>query len=355
MGSIIARKRGDGSFGYRAQIILKRKGKILHREARTFDRREAAKSWMARREVELSEPGALARTEDPKLSIVIERYIAESKKKIGRTKLHVLNKIKTYEIADLHCNHIKSEHCVTFANALLVTGMKPQTVNNYLSHIGAIFAVAKPAWGYPLDRQALKDALVVTRRMGITGKSGSRNRRPTLDELDRLMEYFGKVKQRRPASVPMQKIVAFGIFSTRRQEEITKIHIRDYDEKHSRVLVRDMKHPGDKMGNDTWCDLSPEAVSIIKSVRHKERIFPYTTDAISAAFTRACLFLGIDNLHFHDLRHEGVSRLFEMGKTIPQVASVSGHRSWSSLKRYTHLRQTGDKYENWKWLNVVTK
>ncbi|MDU6372818.1 MAG: site-specific integrase, partial [Bradyrhizobium sp.] len=53
-------------------------------------------------------------------------------------------------------------------------------------------------------------------------------------------------------------------------------------------------------------------------------------------------------------RHDGVSRLFEMGHNVPQVAAVSGHRSWSSLKRYTHLRQTGNKYEGWKWLEVVT-
>jgi hypothetical protein len=42
-------------------------------------------------------------------------------------------------------------------------------------------------------------------------------------------------------------------------------------------------------------------------------------------------------------------KAFEMGKTIPQAAAASGHRSWSSLKRYTHIRQTGDKYANWKW------
>jgi len=59
--------------------------------------------------------------------------------------------------------------------------------------------------------------------------------------------------------------------------------------------------------------------------------------------------LGIDDLHFHDLRHEGCSRLFELGWTIPQVASVSGHRSWQSLKRYSHLRQSGDKLACWRW------
>jgi integrase len=83
--------------------------------------------------------------------------------------------------------------------------------------------------------------------------------------------------------------------------------------------------------------------------RRGKEIFPYSVDAIGAAFTRACKILGIEDLHFHDLRHDGISRLFEMGKTIPQAASVSGHRSWSSLKRYSHLRQTGDKYSGWKW------
>ncbi|MET3579963.1 hypothetical protein ABID19_002994 [Mesorhizobium robiniae] len=55
------------------------------------------------------------------------------------------------------------------------------------------------------------------------------------------------------------------------------------------------------------------------------------------------------------MRHDGVSRLFELGFNIPKVASNSGHRSWTSLKRYTHLRQTGDKYDGWKWLTEVTK
>lgn len=68
---------------------------------------------------------------------------------------------------------------------------------------------------------------------------------------------------------------------------------------------------------------------------------------------RACYLLGIEDLHFHDLRHEGVSRLFELGWTIPHAASVSGHRSWQSLKRYTHIRQRGDKYAGWKWVAMV--
>lgn len=345
MGTIVARKRSDGTTAYRAQIIIKQKGSIVHQEARTFDRRQAAKAWLARRETELAAPGGLERRPDPPLRDVIDRYVAESRKEIGRTKAQVLATIKTYDIADLACSKVTSAEIVAFARALPVA---PQTVQNYLSHLSAVFAVARPAWGYPLDQQAIKDAFAVAKRMGLTAKGRARDRRPTLAELDRIMEHFGEVRAKRPRSMPMRKIIAFAIFSTRRQEEITRIAWADYDK--TRVLVRDMKHPGDKAGNDTWCDLPPEATAIIETMpRTKGPIFPYSTDAISAAFTRACAVLGIEDLHFHDLRHDGVSRLFEMGRTIPQAASVSGHRSWQSLKRYTHLRQSGDKYERWRW------
>ncbi|HEX9470146.1 MAG TPA: tyrosine-type recombinase/integrase, partial [Bradyrhizobium sp.] len=339
MGTVIPRKLGDGSTRYQAQLLIKRSGKTVHREGRTFERKQAASAWLEKRETELAKPGALERLkeQDPPLALVIDRYVDESIKEIGRTKAQVLRAIKSYDIANKNCSKIGSEDIVAFANQL-VAKMTPQTVANYLSHLGAVFAIAKPAWGYPLDQSAMKDAFVVTKRLGVSSKSRERNRRPTLDELDKLMEHFGARLKRRPSSVPMQKIIGFAIFSTRRQEEITRIGWIDLDTEGSRVLVRDMKNPGEKIGNDVWCDLPAQALQIILSMpKTCDEIFPFSTDAVGAAFTRAGQFLEIDDLHFHDLRHDGVSRLFEIGLNIPRVASVSGHRSWTSLKRYTHL------------------
>lgn len=48
--------------------------------------------------------------------------------------------------------------------------------------------------------------------------------------------------------------------------------------------------------------------------------------------------LGLADLHFHDLRHEAVSRLVEGGLSDQEVASISGHKSMQMLRRYTHLR-----------------
>jgi integrase len=355
MGTIIPRKRKDGSTGYNAQLVMKRNGKIVHRETRTFDRKQAASAWLEKREKELAKPGGIERTKvaDPTLSLVIDRYTLESIKEIGRTKAQVLRAIKTYDLASKPCSEITSADIIAFANQL-VAKVKPQTVANYLAHLGAIFAIARPAWGYPLDQGAMKDAFVVAKRLGVTTKSRERDRRPTLDELDKLMEHFGDRQRRRPSSNPMQKIIAFAIFSTRRLEEITRIRWEDLDVEGSRAMIRDMKNPGEKIGNNVWCDLPAEAVRIAQSMPKKaDEIFPYGTDAIGASFTRACQLLGIEDLHFHDLRHDGVSRLFETGLNIPRVAAVSGHRAWTSLKRYTHLRQIGDKYKGWKWMPLL--
>ncbi|NCQ33515.1 tyrosine-type recombinase/integrase [bacterium] len=67
------------------------------------------------------------------------------------------------------------------------------------------------------------------------------------------------------------------------------------------------------------------------------RILPYNPDSVSAAFDRACVKAGIEDLRFHDLRHEGISRLFAEGLEIQEVALISGHQSWTMLRRYTHI------------------
>lgn len=352
MGSITVRKRKDGSRAFMAQISLMRDGEVVHRESKTFTARREAAGWLARREDDLTrEPELHEIRTDPPLSEVIERYTTESMRKMGRTKAQVLRAIIAHPLAAIRCSRITSADLLAFARGLVDGGRRPQTAMNYMSHLSSVFAIARPAWGYPLDPQVMRDAMMVAKRMGVTSKSRERDRRPTLDELDQLLKHFDTTRARRSDSNPMRDIVLFALFSTRRQEEITRITWADLDDAESRVLVRDMKHPGQKIGNDQWVDLPPEALAVIqRQPRRSGRIFPANVDAISAAFTRACKMLGIEDLHFHDLRHEGISRLFEMGWSIPHVASVSGHRSWQSLKRYTHIRKKGDKYAGWERL-----
>lgn len=62
---------------------------------------------------------------------------------------------------------------------------------------------------------------------------------------------------------------------------------------------------------------------------------PYNFNKVWLDIKRA---VGCADFHFHDLRHEAVSRFVEAGLSDQEVSSISGHRSMQMLKRYTHLR-----------------
>lgn len=361
MGTIVERDRKDGSTAYMARIVINRDGAVYYRETETFDRRPAAVSWIKTREDELAKPGVIEAikaketSEDPTLGDAIDKFTADTEKEIGKTQAHVLRSIKGQPIARMKCSEVKTPDITTLVKSWDVS---PSTRANYLSHLSSVFTVAKPMWGYPLDAAEIAAAFVVLKKLGIISQSNQRDRRPTLEELDKLMAHYQRSEKLRPKRVKMTRLIAFAIFSTRRQDEICRIAWPDFEPEHKRVMVRDMKDPDQKAGNDVWCDLPPEAQLIIEATpKTGEKIFKASARSVSTEFARTCMLLGIENLHFHDLRHDGISRLFEMGYgggSIPHVAAVSGHRSWSSLQRYTHIRQRGDKYANWKWLDYVT-
>lgn len=359
MGTITVRKRRDGSTGYTAQIRIMQKGVTVYQESQTFDRKATAQAWIKRVETEMSVPGAIEKANRSGVTVkeMIDRYLLEYEKlrPLGKTKRATLKAIGETWLGKLEDREITSQKLVEYADRRMTDdGIQAQTVGNDLAHLGAVLSVARPAWGYDIDPMAMPDARKVLRKMGAVTRSKERNRRPTLEELEKLFQYFGEMRDRRKQEIDMVRVTAFALFSTRRQEEITRIKWNALDEQRQMVLITDMKNPGQKYGNDVWCHVPDEAWRIMMSMpKVAEDVFPYNSRSISASFTRACHFLEIDDLHFHDLRHDGVSRLFEMGWDIPKVASVSGHRDWNSMRRYTHLKGNGDPYENWSWLETI--
>lgn len=89
MGTIVGRTRKDGSKAFTAQIVIKKGGVIVHREAETFDRKQAANAWIVKREAELKRPDGLQQKEDPTLAAVIDRFIAESKNLVYSGTCHL--------------------------------------------------------------------------------------------------------------------------------------------------------------------------------------------------------------------------------------------------------------------------
>ncbi|MFB6402837.1 tyrosine-type recombinase/integrase [Pseudomonas putida] len=359
MGTITTRKRKDGSTTYDAQIRIMRKGVKVYQESQTFDRKTTAQAWIRKREAELHEPGAIEKANRSGVTVrhMVEKYLDQYEKlrTLGKTKRATLLAIKETWLGDVVDSELTSQKLVDYAMwRMEKDGIQAQTVGNDLAHLGAVLSVARPAWGYEVDPHAMPDARKVLRKMGAVTRSRERNRRPTLAELEKILKYFEEMRDRRKQEIDMLRVVLFALFSTRRQEEITRIRWDALNEKDQSALITDMKNPGQKYGNDVWCHVPDEAWRILKSMpRVADEVFPYNSKSISASFTRACNFLEMDDLHFHDLRHDGVSRLFEMGWDIPKVASVSGHRDWNSMRRYTHLRGNGDPYKGWEWIEKV--
>ena len=145
MGSITERTRADGTSSYRAEIVLSIEGK-RRKFYQTFSKRVIAQRWMKKKEAELRKTGGVER-EDAKtqtLALAIDLYV-KSNQQIVRTKAQVLQSIKDFPIGAMAADKIDASHIIAFAQDLLNGDRKPQTVLNYLSHLSAVFQIAKYA------------------------------------------------------------------------------------------------------------------------------------------------------------------------------------------------------------------
>jgi integrase len=209
-------------------------------------------------------------------------------------------------------------------------GAGPYTVNCDLSKLGTVLRYAGD--GLPDVIGAARPKLS---HLGLIGGGGKRERRPTEDELERLVAWLQQHKGQDFAD-----IVRFAVATAMRRGEIVRLLWADVDRAKRMVLVRDRKDPRKKQGNDQWVPLLTRAWEVLEQQPRAEdepRIFPRDEQTVSKYFREACQALGIPDLHFHDLRHEGTSQLFEEGFEIQQVALVTGHKDWRNLRRYTQL------------------
>jgi len=223
---------------------------------------------------------------------------------------------------------------VGYCKARRDEGAGPYTLNMEMSKLGTALRYVAAALHLQLP-SVVADARPLLAHLGLIGGGGRRERRPTEDELTAIVAHLTAKRGQLYADV-----VLFAVATAMRRSEIARIRWPDVDEAKRLVLVRGRKDPRRK-DNDQWVPLLPAAWEVLQEQPREAgavRIFPVDLSTVSKYFTWACRELGIPDLHFHDLRHEGTSRLFEEGFGIQQVALVTGHRDWRHLRRYTNLR-----------------
>ena len=346
METIVQRSLSDGTLRYRAEIRINRKDFPAYKESKTFSTKRIAEKWVKKREVEIeNNPDILNGNQHEKsirLSDAIDLYLNETEGVYSKTKVNALKLIKKFPIAKKSIMKLNSmdlsDHVAlrkTYCPKVQVGPVVPSTILHELLQIRSVLTHASVMWETPVDLNAFDRTTAQLRKTRQISASRVRDRLPTNDELI---------------------IIMFAVFSCRRQAELTRMELKDYDQELHAWKIKNVKTPKGSLGNNKEFSVSDECQRIIeilmrpeirkrfKSKNSDKYLLPFSSATISTEFHMACKHLGIEDLRFHDLRHEGCTRLAEKGFTVPQIQQCSLHDSWQSLQRYVSLKKSHIKF-----------
>ena len=328
------------------RVQVRRKGRYV---AETFLRHDHAREWATEAESQIDRgraPVGKRAMSAKTFGDLIDLHIDDMKevgKPPGRSKSATLEMLQR-ELGAFKASELGRERLIKFGRDRAKQGAGPVTLSMDIGAIRLVVSHAIAVHGLELSVEPIDMSRIALKRLGLVGKSNERDRRPTEDELTKLFGHFDSNPRQ---LIPMSRIIKFAIATAMRQEEICRVTWSDLNTRAKMLTIRDRKDPREKKGNDQKIPLLAvsgyDAYALVEEQRairgnEDDRIFPYVHKSAGTAFTRACKDLEILDLHFHDLRHEGTSRLFEAGFAIQQVALVTGHKDWKMLRRYTHLK-----------------
>lgn len=204
------------------------------------------------------------------------------------------------------------------------TGRKisPSTVRLELALLSSFFKRCRDEWGWSEDNPV--------ERVAKPKSPPGRDRRLTPREDKMILRYAAASK-----NPELYAIIILALTTAMRQGEILSLDWSNVN------LKKGIAHlPITKNGSMRDVPLSQRARSVFLRLPQKTtgKVFTYTANGLKSMWRHMLKKLGIEDLHFHDLRHEAVSRLFELGTmNSMEIAAISGHKSMNMLKRYTHL------------------
>lgn len=310
-------KRGET---WRAQI--RRKG--YPQLSATFDTKAEAQRWAAEIEGDMSRARFVdtREAESTTLTEALTRYVnevSEAKKGSAQEKVRA-KKWQKSEWGNKSLAAIRSSDMAAYRDAELKAGKSTATVRLNLALISHLYTVASKDWGI----QGLKNPCTAIR---MPKGSKQRERRPTTAELKALYKHAGEIN----AELPV--IIELAVETAMRRSELVMLR---KDQVRGRVaFLEDTKN-----GERRSVPLSKRAVELLDGLPTPidgGRFFHLKLDSVSNYFALACEAAKIKDLRLHDMRHEATSRLFERGLSVMEISTITGHKTLSMLKRYTHL------------------
>lgn len=336
------RKRGD----FQYQAIVRRTGFPL--QSKTFLSRKDAEAWAARIESEILSGSFSDRTEANRTSLgdLLARYsreVSPQKKGGALEQLRIqkllddpIAQVKIAALSGVNMSHYRDRRLTGSSKQKAVSG---STVNRELTLISHVISVASKEWGIHVPINPVSQI----RR---PKENRARSRRLQGNEEQRLLAELATSKRGEAGfyeaggsrNEHVRPLVILALETAMRRGELLSLLWPDVHLADRFVRLHDTKN-----GEARDVPLSTRAVSTLAELstrpRHiSGRVFPISPEALKKAFVRACERAGIEDLHFHDLRHEATTRIAEKLDNILELSAVTGHKTVQMLKRYFHPR-----------------
>lgn len=243
-------------------------------------------------------------------------------KKGYRHEYNRLNKISRSRMAKIMLTELRQTHIYEWIEEELKR-IKSSSVNRDLNLISSVFEQGK-RWQWV--------TMNPIRGVYRPKNPRPRDRRISQDEIERILKalnFDGKrvIDQRDEIAVAF----LFALETAMRQGEIWRLKWCDIYMAKRYLTLHETKN-----GSARNVSLSSEAIRLLKllpSYRQGGRVFVTNQQSSATIFRRALKLAGIEELTFHDTRHESLTRLAQKLEVL-DLARMTGHRDPRSLMVY---------------------
>lgn len=287
--------------------------------AKTFDRIAEAREWIQKEHQRVAEEfNFMGKVRPTNTAEILTRYLREitPTKRGAHSETAVLKKLLKERWVKISLDNLCITHIASYRDKRL-SEVTPATFKRQFNIVKSACRLAEDEWNWETPLRLLKKLRYPQPKPKLITRVSPQKE----TELIRAAEQT-KTPQ-------LANIIRIAIATGMRRGEILKIRPDHIDEDHLLLKIPDTKngHPRVFPLNDTTLGLLQE----LANSDHKP-----SANGLRQAWERIRIKAGCPEVRFHDLRHEAISRWWEEGLTLPQIAARSGHRSFSELFRYSH-------------------
>lgn len=308
------RKRGN-----KFQAQVRRAG--FQGITKSFERLTEAKARARSQEIyfDRGEAGNQKPTDVP-LSSILSRYLLEitPNKKSASGESRRIKRLLKDEIARQTLRKLTPVKLAAFRDRRVKDGVRTAAYD--LQVIRHALNVARAEWGVTIPNNPV-EAICLPR------PPKPRERRLKPCEYELLL--FDAENSR---SQFLKPLIIIAVETGMRLGELLSLTWSDVDIDSGIAVLKDTKN-----GESRAVPLSLAALDALKILPvNQTSLFATNYYAVKSAWQRLCKRCGINDLRFHDLLHEAISRFFEKGLTLPEVTMLSGHKTKAQVLRYAH-------------------